>query len=299
MDPRSCSLGPLDGRPTRRRRSLAACALSLVVLLGGCASGEPSHATSNSTETSGQIAVPAVDVRAFAVYDVASGRVLASHHADDRLPVGSLMKLLNAYVAYEAGAPGRVTVAPDDLGGGEESLLGIRPGTTITRGVLIRAMLKVSANDAARLLALDIAGSEARYVGMMNAAADDLGLEDTHAVNASGLDADGQHSTANDLIHLGVELLRNDTFRATVGEHTASFEGRTIPNTNVLLGAYEGADGIKTGHTPDAGWCILASATRGDRRIVVAVLGAPTEGARDAAARALLDWGFAQGEPDG
>ncbi len=205
------------------------------------------------------------------------------------------MKLLNAYVAYRAGEPGRTVVAPDGLGGADdESVIGIAAGQTITRSVLIRAMLKVSANDAARLLALDIAGSEERYAEMMNDAAADLGLGDTHAANASGLDADGQFSSANDLITLGTHLLRDPTFRQTVSEPTAELNGQTFPNTNRLLGAYAGADGIKTGHTSEAGWCILASATREGRRLVVVVLGAPTEEGRDDAAETLLDWGFAQ-----
>lgn len=280
-------------------------------MLAACGAAAPSRAnptpspterpTATPTErpiarpTATPTVAPTVDARAFAVYDEDAGRHLASSNADDRLPVGSLMKLLNAYVAYRAGEPEKTVVAPYDLSGADdESVIGIGAGQAITRGVLIRAMLKVSANDAARLLALDIAGSEERYAEMMNDAAADLALVDTHAANASGLDADGQFSSANDLITLGTHLLRDATFRQTVSEPTAKLNGRTFANTNDLLGAYAGADGIKTGYTSDAGWCILASATREGRRIVVVVLGAPTEAGRDHAAQTLLDWGFAQ-----
>ena len=231
---------------------------------------------------------------AYAVYDEHAGRPLASSHADDRLPVGSLLKLLNAYVAYSAGDPDKAVVAPAGLkGGADESVIGIAAGQAITRDVLIRSMLKVSANDAARLLAPHrrLRGALA---AMMNDAAAALSLVNTRAANASGLDADGQFSSANDLLALGTRLLRNATFRQTVSEPTAELNGQMFANTNDLLGAYPGADGIKTGHTSDAGWCILASATRGGRRIVVVVLGAPTVEGRDAAARTLLDWGFAQ-----
>ena len=94
---------------------------------------------------------PTVGAHAYAIYDESAGRQLASSRADDRLPVGSLMKLLNAYVAYRAGEPDQVVIAPDGLAGGaHESVIGIGAGQAITRGVLIRAMLKVSANDAAR-----------------------------------------------------------------------------------------------------------------------------------------------------
>jgi D-alanyl-D-alanine carboxypeptidase (penicillin-binding protein 5/6) len=260
-------------------------------MLAACGAASASRAI----PTASAPGAPTVDARAYAVYDEDTGRQLVGSNADDRLPVGSLMKLLNAYVAYSAGEPDKAVVAPNGLvGAADESVIGIDAGQTITRGVLIRAMLKVSANDAARLLARDIAGSEERYAVMMNEAATDLALVDTHAVNATGLDADDQFSSANDLITLGSHLLRDATFRQTVSEPTANFNGQTFPNTNDLLDSYPGADGIKTGHTSDAGWCILASATREGRRVVVVVLGAPTEQGRDDAAQTLLDWGFAQ-----
>jgi D-alanyl-D-alanine carboxypeptidase (penicillin-binding protein 5/6) len=278
--------------PTRRRsRRLIAIVLATAWALVACSTTGASRATPPASPTG----APSIDARAFAVYDATAGRQLAGSNADRRLPVGSLLKLLNAYVAYRAGEPDRTVVAPAGLGGAAgESIIGIDAGEELTRGVLIRAMLKVSANDAARLLALDIAGTEDRYTALMNDAAARLALGDTHAANASGLDADGQFSSAHDILTLGIDLLHNATFRETVSEPTATFDGQTIPNTNDLLGAYPGADGIKTGHTSRAGWCILASATRDGRRIVVVVLGAPSERGRDDGARALLDWGFAQ-----
>jgi D-alanyl-D-alanine carboxypeptidase (penicillin-binding protein 5/6) len=232
------------------------------------------------------------------VFDTETSTMLAAGNADARVAVGSLMKLLNAVVAYEAGQPDKAVVAPDGLAGDpDESVVGIDAGQVVTRAVLIRAMLKVSANDAARLLALDIAGSEAAYASMMNDAAAALGLTNTRAVNATGLDAAGQHSSARDVITLATVLSANAEFRQTVTEPTARFNGNTMPNTNDLLVTYPGADGIKTGHTSDAGYCLLASATRDGRRIVVAVLGAPSDDARERAAAALLDWAFTQPAP--
>ena len=155
-------------------------------------------------------------------------------------------------------------------------------------------MLIVSANDAARLLALDIAGGEAPFAELMNQQAANLGLTNTHAVNASGLDQDGQYSTADDMTRLSVFLMNNATFQLTVKRTDATLNGQLYPASNDLLTTYPGADGVKTGHTTQAGWCIVASAQRDGRRIFVTVLGAPTEAARDAAATSLLDWGFAQ-----
>jgi D-alanyl-D-alanine carboxypeptidase (penicillin-binding protein 5/6) len=257
--------------------------------------------TSHSTIVDGSaIAAPPVDASAYAVFDTQAPTMLATTHADARLSVGSLMKLLNAVVAYDAGQQDKDIVAPDGLAGSEdESVIGIGAGQVVSRSLLIRAMLKVSANDAARLLAIDIAGSEDAYATMMNDAAASLGLTNTHAVNATGLDAEGQFSSARDLITLATVLSANADFRQTVMETTARFNGQTIPNTNDLLVTYPGADGIKTGHTSNADYCLLASATRHGRRIIVAVLGAPTDDDRDHAAATLLDWAFTQGPPQG
>jgi serine-type D-Ala-D-Ala carboxypeptidase (penicillin-binding protein 5/6) len=239
--------------------------------------------------------VPAVDVEAYAVFDMRSGRLLAAKRRHAPLPVGSLMKLLTAKVAYNAGEPTRVVTIPEGLLiDPEESNIGLIPGEELPRDVLIRAMLIVSANDAARALARDIAGDEAAYAELMNQAAGELGLQNTHAVNVTGLDAEGQHSSAMDMIRLGTHLMTNPSFQLTVERTDAVLHDLSYPATNDLLNIYPGADGIKSGRTTQAGWCLLGSATRAGRRIVVAVLGAPTEAARNDAAVALLDWGFTQ-----
>jgi serine-type D-Ala-D-Ala carboxypeptidase (penicillin-binding protein 5/6) len=240
-------------------------------------------------------AVPAVDAKAYAVFDMRSGAVLASKQANEQLPVGSLMKLLTADVAYAAGEPTKVVTVPDNiLIDPEESNIQLVPGEEFPRDVLIRAMLIVSANDAARALAHDIAGGEDAYAERMNAAAEDLGLSNTRAVNVTGLDAEGQHSSAMDMITLGTHLLTNPSFQLTVDRVDAVLHDLRYPTTNDLLTLYPGADGIKSGHTTEAGFCLLGSASRGGRRIVVAVLGAPTEEARNDAVISLLDWGFSQ-----
>ena len=222
-----------------------------------------------------------------------TGEVLAANRRHAQLPVGSLMKLLTAKVAYNAGAPTRViTVADNLLIDPEESNIGLIPGEELARDVLIRAMLIVSANDTARTLARDIAGDETAYAELMNAAAADLGLRNTHAVNVTGLDANGQYSSAMDMIRLGTHLMSNPSFQLTVERTDAVLHDLRYPATNDLLTLYPGADGIKSGRTTEAGWCLLGSATSDGRRIVVAVLGAPTEAARNEAAITLLDWAF-------
>ena len=274
----------------------------MVAIAAAGACSEPStarHDTDGASHTTivddSAIAAPPVDASAYAVFDTRASTMLAATNADARLSVGSLMKLLNAVVAYDAGQQDKYIVAPDGLAGSEgESVIGIGAGQVVSRSVLIRAMLKVSANDAARLLAIDIAGSEDAYASMMNDAAASLGLTNTHAVNASGLDADGQFSSANDMARLAAFLMGNQTFQLTVARTEAQLNGQSIPSTNDLLGTYPGADGVKTGRTTNAGWCIVASAMRDGRRMIAVVLGAPTEEARDTGATALLDWAFTQ-----
>jgi D-alanyl-D-alanine carboxypeptidase len=155
-------------------------------------------------------------------------------------------------------------------------------------------MLVASANDAARTLAVDVAGNEHSFVRMMNAEAAAAGLDATRYANPDGLDDPAQHASAADVARLAHDLMRDPTFRRIVAAESTRLNGSLLPTTNDLLGAYGGADGIKTGHTDEAGWCIAASATRDGRSIVAVVLGAPTEQARDDAARTLLDYGFQQ-----
>lgn len=268
----------------------------------------PSEASSSAVSTAVSVAVPssvtvtaagrppapAVDAQAYVVFDDATGEVLASLNADESRPVASLMKLLNAEVVLNSGdLEQRVTVPPMETDA-KESQIGLSAGETWSRAVLLRAMIIVSANDAARALAVGISGSETAFVEAMNATAQRLGLTSTLARNASGLDVAGQHSSATDMLTLARKLMANDVFRVAAARRTASLHGHTYPATNKLLGVYPGADGVKTGHTTEAGYCFAASAIRDGRRIFVITLGSATDAGRTAAVTALLDWAFAQ-----
>jgi serine-type D-Ala-D-Ala carboxypeptidase (penicillin-binding protein 5/6) len=226
------------------------------------------------------------------VFDVSSQQWLAELEADSPRAVGSVMKLLTAHVAMQAGEPDRLVTAPAIAVDPAESAIGIRPGEQYSRALLLRAMLIVSANDAARALAIDIAGSEAAYVTRMNAAAQSLGLTATVAANVVGLDDPFAQSTARDVTVLAATLMQDATFRETVGRRTATLHGVTFAATNKLLSTYPGADGVKTGRTTQAGWCLVASATRDGRQVIVAVLGSSSDEGRFSAASTLLDWAF-------
>lgn len=235
---------------------------------------------------------PHIDAAAYVVYDVGSHQWLAESDADTSRPVGSLMKLLTAYVVMQAGDPAHVATVPAMQLDPAESVIGLYEGQRLPRDVLLRAELIVSANDAAHTLALDVGGSEEAFVTMMNEAAQNLGMAQTVAVNPVGLDAEGAHSSARDMVNIATVLMQDPTFRTTVARTDAQMNGQHFNATNKLLTSYEGATGVKTGHTTDAGYCLVGSATRGDRSVIVAVLGAPSDRARIDGASALLDWAF-------
>jgi D-alanyl-D-alanine carboxypeptidase (penicillin-binding protein 5/6) len=228
------------------------------------------------------------------VYDMTADRWLAGNEADTPRSVGSLMKLLTAHVVMQAGDPTHVVTVPALGLDPMESMIGLYQGEQLPRDLLLRAMMIVSANDAAKALAIDLAGSEEAFAVQMNAAAAALGLTGTAAANARGLDAEGAHSTATDMTRLAALLLQDETFRTTVARTDARLHDQVFPATNDLLTTYPGAIGVKTGRTTDAGWCVVGAAARDGRTIVVTVLGSSSDAGRVQAASALLDWAFAQ-----
>jgi serine-type D-Ala-D-Ala carboxypeptidase (penicillin-binding protein 5/6) len=250
-----------------------------------------------STAASDVPTVPGVEAAAYALIDADTGKVLAGSNVDQQLAVGSLMKLLTAYVVMQAGEPTKTVVVPELDVVQDESIIGLAPGMRYQRDLLLRALLVVSAGDAAQALAIDVAGSEEAFVDQMNKAAAELGLADTVAANETGLDADGAHSSAGDIAELSRVLLQDPTFRDTVDNRTAQLFGKTRPATNqAFLTGYPGASGVKTGHTTQAGYCLAASATRDGRSLIAVVLGTPSQAVRTTQAEAILDWGFAQAD---
>lgn len=285
-------------RPARVVLALLLAALPAGVLLlvdrGSDDPGALAATAPANGETTAASDPPPVDAAAYAVLDGQTRRIVASRNGRARRAVASITKLMTARLVLAAGDPEHVVVVPDLPREEGESTIGLEPGEAQTRDVLLRAMLIASAGDAADALAVDLAGSTAAFVEQMNAEAARLRLRDTHYVNATGLDASGQHSTARDSVRLAYVLMQDPAFRPIVLDTEATLHDRSLPATNRLLGRYDGADGVKTGHTDEAGYGMVASATRDGHRIYVCVLGAPSEDARDEAATALLDWAFAR-----
>ncbi|HEX2264921.1 MAG TPA: D-alanyl-D-alanine carboxypeptidase family protein [Solirubrobacterales bacterium] len=239
-----------------------------------------------------------IEARAWIVVDARSGDVLASEAAERRLAIASTTKLMTAYVAMKELGPEKIVrAAPYEPIYGE-SLLGLRTGERVSVQDLIYGLMLVSGNDAAHTLAVAASGSEDRFVREMNRYAAALGLADTHYANSIGLDEPGNYSTAADLATLTRRLLRLPAFAEVVDTQSVLLRSlrppRRIENSNDLLEMVPWATGVKTGHTFDAGYVLVASGQRRGVSLVSATIGEPTEESRYLDNLDLLEWGFSQ-----
>ncbi|MEZ5156502.1 MAG: D-alanyl-D-alanine carboxypeptidase family protein [Solirubrobacterales bacterium] len=239
---------------------------------------------------------PRLDAATWLLVDLKDQAELAAHGASRRRAIASTTKLMTAYIAMSELKMSDELVVPRYDAAPAESVAGLTPGERLTVHDLIVAMMLPSANDAAVTVAEGVAGSQRAFVREMNSTATDLDLGDTHYSNPIGLDEKGNHSTAADLTVLAQDLLADKRFRRIVAMPTARLESgsqtRTVENTNTLLGTDPSVDGVKTGHTLDAGYVLVASAKRRGVPLLAAVLGASSEAARDAETERLLDYGF-------
>ena len=258
-----------------------------------------------------QAPAPSLSARSWLLVDSASGATLASHQAKLRVEPASLVKLMTAYVVFVAlgekrialDDPVQVSRAAFAVAGRDGARMFIEPGRPVTVRELLRGMIVASGNDAAVALAEHASGTQAAFVGRMNAEALRLGLTDTRFANPTGLSDPQQYTTATDLVRLA-QRLRTDfpQFIALFGEREYSYGGITQNNRNRLLWSDPAVDGMKTGHVEAAGWSIVATAARprgqGDsafeRRLVAVVLGAPTDAVRTQDTLRLLNYGYTE-----
>lgn len=232
-----------------------------------------------------------------------SGQIIFEINADEKRPVASVTKIMTILLTCEALEDGaidlseEVCVSRTAAGMGGSQVL-LDAGETQTVNELIKSVIVGSANDSAVALAEHMAGSVQLFVDRMNARAEELGMQDTVFVNCTGLPAEGQHTTARDVALMASELSRHELFYCYSSIWLEDFtheSGRitTLTNTNKLLRLYDGCDGIKTGSTNEAGYCMAASAKRGGMRLIAVVLGAPSGKERFSVASTMLDYGFA------
>ncbi|MEP5152947.1 D-alanyl-D-alanine carboxypeptidase family protein [Planktotalea sp.] len=231
--------------------------------------------------------------------DARSGEVLHSRNADTRLHPASLTKMMTLYVAFQAIENGEITLDTTvkisaNAANEQPSKLGLRAGQRIKFRYLIRAAAVKSANDAATAIGETLEGSEAAFARRMTRTAKSLGMSKTTFKNAHGLTESGHLSTARDMSILGRHLLYDyPDYYNLFSRITTDAGVKTVPNTNRrLLSNYKGADGIKTGYTRAAGFNLVASAERGQERIIATVFGGRSTATRNARVAELLDMGF-------
>jgi D-alanyl-D-alanine carboxypeptidase len=233
------------------------------------------------------------------VMDARSGEVLHSRNADTRLHPASLTKMMTLYIAFEAIRTGEITLDTKvrisaNAAAEPPSKLGLKRGSNIKLRYLIRAAAIKSANDAATAIGEAISGSEAAFARRMTRTAKALGMTRTTFKNAHGLTESGHLSTARDMTILGRRILYDYPDYYNLFSRISTHAGiKQVSNTNRrLLGSYRGADGIKTGYTRAAGYNLVASAQRGNERIIATVFGGRSTATRNARIAELLDMGF-------
>ncbi|MGR3463989.1 D-alanyl-D-alanine carboxypeptidase family protein [Limimaricola sp.] len=248
------------------------------------------------TVATGALAAP----YAAMVVDAKTGAVIHEENADTRLHPASLTKMMTLYIAFQAIQRGEigldsVVTIPSRAAAQPPSKLGLRTGQKIKFRYLLRAAAVKSANDAATAIGFAISGSEEAFAKRMNATAQAMGMRNTTFVNQHGLTNDRHLSTARDMTVLGRHMIYDfPQYYNLFSRRSADAGIKQVNNTNRrFLAAYEGADGIKTGFTNAAGYNLVASAKRGDRRIIATVFGGTSTANRNARVMKLLDQGFA------
>lgn len=284
------------------KKKLAAMfvALSLVVVgMPGYAEDTIENIEMDVLETAAK-ADETLPARSAILMEQDTGRVLFEKNPDEPMPPASITKVMTLLLTMEAIESGQIRLTDmvacseyaASMGG---SQIWLEPGEEMSVDDLLKATAIASANDAAVDLAELVAGSEDAFVDRMNARAEELGMENTHFMNATGLDAEGHVSTARDIALMSRALLQYPLISEYSKIWMSSLRnGETqLVNTNKLIRFYNGCTGLKTGTTDGAGSCLSASATRKGLSLIAVTLGSPTSAERFSAARGLLDYGFA------
>ena len=245
-----------------------------------------------------EIPVPTVNAAAYLVVEATSGQVLAEQNTRQKRDPASLTKLMTAYLVFDALHQKQLSLGqrmrvPERAWKAEGSRMFIAPGTPVTVEDMIRGLIIQSGNDAAIALAVAVSGNEGEFVTKMNREAKKLGMTDTQYLNPTGLTQQGHYSTAHDLAVLSLALMRDfPQYTKFYAEKSFTFNKIAQENRNRLLFLDPTVDGLKTGHTDAAGWCLITSVNRPPRKLLTVVLGAPSEALRINESRKLIDWAF-------
>ncbi len=241
---------------------------------------------------------PQVSAKSYILMDANSGKVIVEHNSDLQLPPASLTKMMTAYIVESEVAQGRINLYDEvpvsvkawKTGG---SKMFIKEGTKVVLEDLLKGVIIQSGNDASIALAEYVAGSEGAFADIMNQQALALGMVNSSFENATGLPAEGHYSSAADLAKLALAIIRDFPEQYPLyAEKYFTYNNIRQPNRNRLLWRDKSVDGLKTGHTEEAGYCLVASAVRDDMRLISVVMGTNSEDARAKETQKLLNYGF-------
>lgn len=234
--------------------------------------------------------------------EASTGTILYEKNKDDKLPMASMTKMMTLLLIMEEIESGNlkwnemITTSEHAASmGGSQIFLEV--GEKMSVEDLVKGICIASGNDASVAMAERIGGTEAKFVSMMNKKAKELGLSNTHFENACGLDSDNHYSSANDMSIIAKELVKHKKILEFSGTYEDYLRKNTeksfwLVNTNKLVRYYQGVDGLKTGYTKNAGYCITTTAERGNMRLITVVMGEPSSAIRNSETTTMLDYGF-------
>ena len=288
-------------------------AVCVMALMAACHKGVAVQKVAAAPATAASVAppsvlppipsAPTVESESFILMDYASGQILASNRENDRMEPASLTKIMTAYAVFDTLRAGRIKLTDTAVisehawrvgGAGSDGSTSFLPvHSEVPVEILIQGMTVQSGNDASIALAEKIGGTEEAFAQMMNAYAQRIGMNSTHFMNSTGLPAPEHYTTAHDMALLASAIIRDfPQYYRFFSEREFTYNGITQHNRNGLLERDPTVDGLKTGHTDSAGYCLVTSAKRNDMRLVSVVMKAPSIRAREAASAALLNYGF-------
>lgn len=250
-------------------------------------------------------APPELNNKSYVLMDYETGQILAAKNENEKLAPASMTKMMTSYIIEQKLLKGELTeneqVRMNESawcrGSSTESCMYVPLNGTATVLEMLRGIIIQSGNDASKAMAEHIAGNEGTFAHMMNQEAKRVGMVNTHFINSTGMPADGHYSTAKDMAVLAQHIIKySSKYYPIYSEKEFTFNGIKQGNRNALLYTDPSVDGLKTGHTEEAGYCLTTSSKRGPMRLISVIFGTPSMNERASQTRTLLAWGFANFE---
>ncbi|MFM6957347.1 MAG: D-alanyl-D-alanine carboxypeptidase PBP5/6 [Acinetobacter sp.] len=248
---------------------------------------------------------PELNNKSYVLMDYETGQILAAKNENEKLAPASMTKMMTSYIIEQKLLKGELTdneqVRMNESawcrGTSAESCMYVPLNGTATVLEMLRGIIIQSGNDASKAMAEHIAGNEGTFAHMMNQEAKRIGMVNTHFINATGMPAEGHYSTAKDMAVLAQHIIKDSSkYYPIYSEKEFTFNGIKQGNRNALLYTDPSVDGLKTGHTDEAGYCLTTSSKRGPMRLISVIFGTPSMNERASQTRTLLAWGFANFE---